>query len=98
VILPQRIVRDATLELCGEFALPKYFIDLQDGDFAYPDEEGSDLAGFEEARNEAITLLSQVARERLPDGEHREFVTTVRDEGGIALYRASLTFYGERLS
>ena len=78
--------------------MPKYFVDFQDGDVLHPDEEGSDLFGFEEAREEAIALLPQVARDKLPDGEHREFIATVRDESGVALYRASLIFHGERLT
>ena len=78
--------------------MPKYFFDFQDGSLILPDEEGSNLSGFEEAREEAIALLPQVARDRLPDGEHREFIATVRDESGVSLYRASLIFHGERLT
>lgn len=77
--------------------MPKYFIDFQDGELVHPDEEGSDLPGFEDARIEAIALLPHMAKQKLPDGEYREFIATVRDEGGIALYRASLTFREKRL-
>lgn len=78
--------------------MPKFFVDFQDGITIHEDDEGSDLLGFEQARNEAVAMLPQVARDELPDGEHREFVATVRDENGVALYRATLTFNGERLS
>ena len=77
--------------------MPKFFIDFRDGDVLIIDDEGSDLHSFEEARLEAVGLLSQVAMDRLPDGEHRQFVATVRDENDVALYRATLTFHGERL-
>ena len=78
--------------------MPRYFVDFQDGDTVQPDEEGSDLIGFEQARIEAIELLPQVARDELPDGEDRTFIVTVRDASHKALYRATLTFHGERLS
>ena len=77
--------------------MPCYFIDFRDGDDVVIDTIGSDVPGFEEARDEAIELLPQVAKDRLPDGEHREFVATVRDEAGTQLYRATLTFHGEKL-
>ena len=78
--------------------MPRFFIDFRDGSTLHEDDEGSDLLGFEQARDEAVGWLSEVARDQLPDGEYREFVATVRDENGVALYRASLTFHGERLA
>lgn len=42
-------------------------------------------------------LLADVARERLQNKEDREFGVMVRDEAGKQLYRATLTFHGERL-
>lgn len=76
--------------------MPKYFVDLQDGDVVHEDDEGSDLSSVEDARKEAINTLSLIAKDELPDGEHREFIAIVRDAGGTALYRATLTFHEER--
>ena len=78
--------------------MPRFFIDFQDGDTLHSDDEGSSLLAFEQARDEAVGLLPQIARDQLPDGEYREFVATVRDKNGVALYRASLTFRGEHLA
>ncbi len=78
--------------------MPRFFVDFRDGDNFYKDEQGIDVADFEQARNEAIALLPQVAKDQLPDGEHHEFVATIRDEGDVMIYRASLTFHGDRLA
>ncbi len=77
--------------------MPKFFVDFQDGEVIHPDEEGSDVAGFEQAMVQTIGMLLQIAKDELPDGEHRNFAATVRDESGVALYRAKLTFCGEVL-
>lgn len=53
--------------------MPLYYVDFQDGDHFQPDEEGSELVNYEQARRAAIELLPQVARDELPDGEDRTF-------------------------
>ena len=78
--------------------MPKFFVDFQDEGTVHRDDEGSELADFEQARNEAIGMLPQIAKDELPNGEHREFVATIRDHTGVAIYRATLTFHGEWLS
>ena len=75
-----------------------YFIDYQSVAGLQEDDEGSDLATFDQARKEAIGMLAQMANYQLPDGEHREFAAIVRDDKGTSLYRATLTFHGERLN
>ncbi len=77
--------------------MPTFYVDFRDGDKFHRDEEGSELAGFEQARDEAIGMLPQFAKDELPDGEHREFIATVRDAEERELYRATLAFHGERL-
>ena len=78
--------------------MPYYFIDFQDGDDLQRDRDGHEMESFERARAEAVALLPQVAKDELPDGEHRTFAVTLRDEKGVAVYRATLTFRGERLA
>ena len=75
----------------------QFFIDFDDGDDVCFDEEGFEAESFERARDEAIRLLPQVANEKLPDGNHREFVATLRNDRGIAVYQATLTFNGRHL-
>ena len=43
----------------------------------------------------ALRALPDMARDIIPDGDHREFVVTVRTEGGSEIYRATLTLKGE---
>lgn len=78
--------------------MPHYFVDFQDGDKLQHDDDGMHVENFDQARDGAIRMLPQVAKEELPDGEHRRFAATIRDESGTILYRATLTFHGERLS
>ncbi len=70
--------------------MPNYFFDVDDGDIARRDDEGSELLGLKEARAEAISLLPNIAREKLPDGDLRFFVVTVRDATGQNVFRATL--------
>lgn len=60
-------------------ALPRYYFDVIDGDRQTRDEEGLVLANRESARREAIASLLDLARDELPDGDHRSFLITVRD-------------------
>src|SRR4051794_13534329 len=81
-----------------ENRVPRYFFDFEDNGRLAVDEEGSDLDSIEQARSEAAGFLPAIAKDELPDGEDRVFVTTVRDEAGHALYRATLTYRGEWLT
>ena len=75
--------------------MPRFFIDFRDGDTVHTDDEGSDHLSRDQARLEAVALLPEIARDELPDGEHRTFVATVRDETGHTVYQATLTFNGQ---
>lgn len=76
-----------------------YFFDVHDDDTISQDDEGSELATFEEARREAKRLLPILAAEELPeDGERRVFMVLVRDSSGQALYTATLTYAGLTLT
>lgn len=74
--------------------MPKFFIDTNDGDLFFHDGDGFEFADAEEAREAAIDTLPDMARSKLPDGDHRTFVTTVRDDQGIVIYEATLTMAG----
>jgi hypothetical protein len=71
--------------------MARYFFDIDDGDRSSLDEDGLELSGPWEARFNAIAVLPDIAREVLPNGRHRELVTTVRDDRGTALFKAKLT-------
>ena len=75
--------------------MPRYFFDIDDGDTCSPDDEGLDLNGPWEAREKAIDVLPDVARDVLPDGNRRDMITSVRDETGMVLFRAKLSLVAE---
>lgn len=77
--------------------MPMYYIDLQDGNDFFEDDEGSSLETIDIARLEAAHLVSLRAHDIRPASEDREFIATVRDENGIPLQRATLTIRLERL-
>lgn len=75
--------------------MPLYFFDVTDNGEGLPDTEGTELADLEAAREEALATLGEIARDRLPDGDRREFVIKIRDGDG-ALMRASLSLVVEK--
>ncbi|CAO4183421.1 DUF6894 family protein [Methylorubrum aminovorans] len=78
--------------------MPRYFFDTHDGAFNL-DEEGNECENFEAARREAMIFLPEVARWEIPrDGDHRAFTVMVRDDNGIVVYTATLTYAGLTLN
>ena len=75
--------------------MPRYFIDSDNGHLLARDEEGSNLADIEAARREAMLALPEMAKGRIEHGVPSPIVTTIRDEAGVVLFEATLT-YSER--
>ena len=74
--------------------MPLYYFDIIDDGTMHRDEFGADLPGFEEARQQAQSLLPDIARDELPDGDEHTFVCEVREgERGI-VYRGRLIYQG----
>lgn len=59
--------------------MPRFFFDFVDGGVTTQDVEGIEFATVEEAQREAQRTLAEIAKDELPDGEHREFVLVVRE-------------------
>ena len=74
--------------------MPRYFFDITDAGVLTRDEFGSDCDDDQAARDQAVSLLPDIARHELPDGDQHEFVATVRNEAGQVVYEASLALYG----
>ena len=74
--------------------MPLYFFDLTDAGATVVDDTGTDLTDDAEARNEAIGLLPDIARDVMPDGDRHEITVAVRSERGQVVYEASLTLHG----
>lgn len=71
--------------------MPVFFFDTFDGEIATSDTTGLTLKDVSVAKAEAVRALPDMAKERLPDGDQREFVVSVRDEAGQTLLRATLS-------
>ena len=74
--------------------MPRFYFDTQDGDNFIKDEEGIEFDNVKMARDEAVVCLSDIAKDAMPDGEVHDFVMTVRNEGGRAVYEARLGLRG----
>lgn len=75
--------------------MPRYFFDIDDGESRTRDSYGLELPDLAEVRNKAISILPDVAREELPDGDRRVFVCQARDEGGTVVFMATLSLVAE---
>lgn len=74
----------------------RYYFDVRDGSGFHRDEFGDEFASFEEARMQAQSLLPDIAREEMPDGELHVITCDVRDEADRNVYRGRLTYEGMR--
>jgi hypothetical protein len=77
--------------------MPRFYIDIHDGDDFIPDHQGIDLEGVEDAKAEAVNTLPDMARDGLPEGDSRDFVVTVRDETDRPVWRVRLSLVVEPL-
>ena len=78
--------------------MPRFFFDTDDGEHLVRDDEGQDLPDLKAARDEAIGVLPDIARDVLPDGDRRDFVSVVRNEKDEVVFRAKLSLVAEWVS
>src|SRR5690349_8380141 len=81
--------------LCGQELVPRYRFDIDDGRRNIADTEGSNLLDREQAREEAINIALELARDGLPDGDQRTVLCKVRDDAGALVLRVSLSINAE---
>ena len=74
--------------------MPRYFFDTDDGDRPSEDDIGLELPDHEAARRAGIAALPDMARDELPNGDHRDFSVRVRDDAGNMIYSACLALNG----
>lgn len=74
--------------------MPCFFIDTNDGDFSYHDDQGHELPDQDVARKIALDVLPDMARDKIPDGDQRTFSVHVRDQTGAVIYIATLALNG----
>ncbi len=78
--------------------MPRFFFDINDGERQDHDDVGQDLPDLEAARKAAINDLPDIARDVLPDGDRRDFVSVVRTESDEVVFRAKLSLIAEWVS
>ena len=72
-----------------------FFFDVYDEDTSFRDEEGTELSDHEAARNSAMKLLPEMARDEVPrDGDRRAFTVVISDADRKAIYTATLSYAG----
>ncbi len=77
-----------------ERVVPTYYFDIYDNDKLLPDDFGAELANLYEARDQAIALLPDIARDALPDGDRHVFKIVVKCKGLRVRYVTTLTLDG----
>jgi hypothetical protein len=77
--------------------MPHYYFDTGDGEVFVSDPDGMELENIGQARDEAMKALSDMARDRVPDGDRRDFVVVVKDETRQPVLRLTLALTVERL-
>jgi len=75
--------------------MPLYYFDIHDGERFTRDETGLALSDGKAARDAAIEALPEIARHALLNGNQRKYTVSVKDERGLTLLRATLTFESE---
>ena len=76
-------------------AMPRYFIDYEDGSESLRDEEGTCYPNLHEARDAAIAALPDIGREPPPSDGRRAFTAYIRDEVGTVLCTVTLNLAAE---
>ena len=74
--------------------MPLFYFDVYDNGRLSADDHGVECIDLREARDQAVGLLPDLARDELPDGETHSFVCVVRRHDGARCYRPTLTFNG----
>jgi hypothetical protein len=75
--------------------MPRLFFATYDGERFASDEEGIELESIEAAKLLGQKALANMAKDGLPDGDHRSFVVNVRGEAGTAVVRMFLSLVVE---
>ena len=76
--------------------MPRYFFDVTDTGTTCRDDEGIEPVDLEAARREAFEALGGIARDELPNGDHRDFAIDIRKDSGPVVLTASLSLRVER--
>lgn len=81
----------------GDLLMPWFYFDLQNGNRVHVDDIGSELDNIEQARKEAVSLISHFVRDNLVVDRSQHVVAFVRDGSNKVHFKATLNFVCERL-
>jgi len=70
--------------------MPRYYLDLYNGDGLTVDDEGQVFETRERLRCEAIRILPDIIRDEMLEGDRTAITVKVRDESGSRIFEASL--------
>ncbi|PBB65294.1 hypothetical protein CK228_28990 [Mesorhizobium sp. WSM4312] len=70
--------------------MDRYFFDVYNSEGPVLDENGQLFASKESARDEALRVLQDVARDEMPDRDLFKLTVKVRGENGAKVFEASL--------
>jgi hypothetical protein len=68
----------------------RYFFEVHANGRAIADDEGYELASVQDACQEVLATLADIAKDRAPDGCPTEVAITARDSTGREVFTASL--------
>ncbi len=71
--------------------MPLYFVDIHDGQTTTHDDAGADAPSPEVARDEAVRLLTEVAKAKVGSSSEQLLVATVRDDVNQSIYQIMLS-------
>lgn len=75
--------------------MPRFYFDTHDGSTLNRDAEGHELADIQAARNMAMAVLPDMARDhKTSDNDRRDFIVDVRDEDHGVIYTACMSLLG----
>ena len=77
--------------------MPRFFLDIANGDGYHRDETGDEFADFEEACDHTQALLAEVAQDKCPGGRRFDIMCELRNESGRIIYRAQLMLRAEQV-
>lgn len=69
-----------------------YFFDVRDDNRVYPDDQGTEMDGLNEARTEAFAALADYVKDIRPTEDRRRVAIEVRNENSQPLLKAVMIF------
>ena len=77
--------------------MPRFFIDLHDGNNFIKDDQGFDLPDIDAAHERLVRIMAKIAQGFTPSPERQDYLAVVRDESGQIALRGHLSLDVERV-